>query len=228
MEVKLKVRNVDLRETQERLSDNVKQVRETTRKALLAYAGLWAMAFEEAQAILERSRKLVAEAERRGEALEREAEKELRQTRSQLEQRLRRPLSQVEQRVEKVRQQVARRLERTEGVAEKELEQHVERILERLGIPSRERIVKLSQEIEELNRKLDAILAARAETAREPFPGYDTLTVKEIVARLPELDEEQLRAVRTYEALHQNRVTVLRAVDHELAGRQEPEKAPAA
>lgn len=221
MEVKLDVRNVDLRETQERVSDTVKQLREASRKAILAYAGLWAMAFEEAQDILERGRKLVEEAEKRGEKLEKEVVEDVEETRKQLEQRLRKPLKPVEERVQKVRQRVTKRVERTESVAEKELEQQVERVLERLGIPSRERIVKLSQEIEELNRKLDAMLAARAAATPEPFIGYDEMTAKEIVAKLPELSVEQLKAVKAYEVLHQNRVTVLRAVEQELAAREE-------
>ena len=52
MEVKLDVRNIDLRNAQESVEDNVKKMRKTSRKVALTYAGLLGMAYDEAKAII--------------------------------------------------------------------------------------------------------------------------------------------------------------------------------
>jgi ferritin-like metal-binding protein YciE len=46
-----------------------------------------------------------------------------------------------------------------------------------------------------------------------PVPGYDRLNAGEVVERLPELSDEELRAVGDYERSNRNRPTVLRRVD---------------
>jgi ferritin-like metal-binding protein YciE len=50
----------------------------------------------------------------------------------------------------------------------------------------------------------------------EPWPGYDELTVEEIVAAVGD-DDQRASAVRSYERAHKNRAGVLTAVDRELA-----------
>ncbi len=46
-----------------------------------------------------------------------------------------------------------------------------------------------------------------------PIPDYDSLSVKKISARLPELDPAQWELIRSYETNHKNRVSVYRALD---------------
>jgi ferritin-like metal-binding protein YciE len=54
--------------------------------------------------------------------------------------------------------------------------------------------------------------------ADEPWPGYDELTVNEIVAMLSQSDDDELaKRVRDYERAHKGRATVLRAAERELA-----------
>lgn len=53
-------------------------------------------------------------------------------------------------------------------------------------------------------------------TSVEPLPGYAQLRAEEAIEKLNGLNETELLHVRTYEAEHQNRVTVLRAVDERL------------
>jgi ferritin-like metal-binding protein YciE len=51
----------------------------------------------------------------------------------------------------------------------------------------------------------------------EPWPGYDELTVSEIVAVVGEGDEARIKQVRTYERAHKNRAGVLEAAERETS-----------
>ena len=59
---------------------------------------------------------------------------------------------------------------------------------------------------------LGRISALRAD---EPWPGYDELTAKQVLAALVEGDADRATQVRAYERSHKNRVSVLRATEHE-------------
>lgn len=52
--------------------------------------------------------------------------------------------------------------------------------------------------------------------AREPWPGYDKLTVAGVQARLGELDAERRAEVRAYERRNKNRRGVIAAGEREL------------
>lgn len=54
-----------------------------------------------------------------------------------------------------------------------------------------------------------------------PIPHYDELTVEEIEPLLSNLDAAELSNLAAYEAAHENRVTLLRAVEDELEARTE-------
>lgn len=49
-------------------------------------------------------------------------------------------------------------------------------------------------------------------TDAPPFEGYDALSAGQVVERLAGLTDEEKAAVRTYEAAHKNRKTVLEAL----------------
>ncbi len=53
--------------------------------------------------------------------------------------------------------------------------------------------------------------------AKEPWAGYDELTVAEIVAVLGEGDEDRIKQVRAYERAHKNRAGVLEAAERETS-----------
>ena len=59
--------------------------------------------------------------------------------------------------------------------------------------------------------------AARATGARQPWPGYDDLTVEEITDRLSRATDAKAREVRTYERAHKSRTGVVEAAQRELA-----------
>lgn len=52
----------------------------------------------------------------------------------------------------------------------------------------------------------------RIRWARQPWPGYDTMTVEEIRDELSAADPDVARAARDYERRHRNRTEMLRAV----------------
>jgi len=59
--------------------------------------------------------------------------------------------------------------------------------------------------------------AKRSVGATQPWPGYDNLTVEEIVDRLGRATDAKARQVRTYERAHKNRAGVIEATQKELA-----------
>ena len=64
--------NIDLRNVQEQVEDGVKQAQTFSRKAVLAYAGMWGLAYDKAQEMWAEGGKLIEKAEKRGEDLEAE------------------------------------------------------------------------------------------------------------------------------------------------------------
>lgn len=222
MEVRLSVRNVDLRDAQEKVDNNLRQIRKAGRKAVLAYAGLWGMAYDEALTLLNRSKHVLDQAEDRGEKLEAEANRRTEEVRMQAEEQLKA----IESRFDKVRNRFARQADEMEESVEADLENQVERVLERLGIPSRERISKLSVEIEALSKKIDAQLAAKQEVSVQvegevmvvPIAGYNEMTAREITTMLGSFGVSELMAIKSYEVSNQGRVTILREVERLLEG----------
>jgi poly(hydroxyalkanoate) granule-associated protein len=212
MEVRLNVRNIDLRDAQEKVDDNLRRMRNMSRKAVLAYVGLLGMAYDKSISLFEQSKTTLEQAEDRGEALESAANQRVQEMRKQAETRLR----DVEVRVENVQGKVKSRIQRAEGKVEYDVEAQVQQMIDRLGIPSRERINKLSAEIEALSKKIDQQLAAQQQTVAPPVAGYEKLTAREIVALLDTMTVNEWISIKHYEEAHENRVTVVREVNRRL------------
>lgn len=220
MEVRLNVRNIDLRDTQEKVDNNIRQIRDASRRAVLAYAGLWGMAYDEATTLLNKGKSMLEKAEHRGETMENAATERVKKVGEQAKNRLQK----AEARVDSLQGKISSRAERAEGKVEYDLETQVERVLDRLGIPSRDRIIKLSEEIEALSLKLDAQMAVErgmvvkveAEPVTLPLINYTELTAKEIVTMLDKLTIAELVEIKRFEEAHENRVTVLREVNRRI------------
>src|SRR3954452_562055 len=91
----------------------------------------------------------------------------------------------------------------------------------------RKQTEELLKDLEALvGRSIDAAgdhLLRQGDRARRVarFPGfpitrYDDLTAAQVIARVADLDDDDLRTVRAYETDHGNRKTVLRAIDRAL------------
>jgi hypothetical protein len=224
----------------ERLDENVEQAQSLGRKALLAYAGFWGVAYDEARALLKRGQTTVGDAEQRGEKMEDQVEE---QVDSQFEQMMtrifdrldipRRPaLLRLETKVDELDAKLAA-LQRRIDVLDAELGAQMGQVLARPAPADVARIQELTAAVKQLEtslqemdasleEKLAALRAAQVAPlveAAQPLPGYDTKTVEELEKVLPELTIAQLKAVKAYEHAHKDRVTLLRAIDEALAAR---------
>src|SRR5690348_1151725 len=66
---------------------------------------------------------------------------------------------------------------------------------------------------------MTAVVDARAGVRPKPKLDFDSLTVAEIVPKLPSLPDDLLTKLRVYETRHKARVTLLRAIDKVVAQR---------
>jgi len=226
METRLDVRNIDLRNAQEMVEDNMKLVQKTGRKVALTYAGLFGMAYDGVKSIFERGRKMVSEAESRGEEMEAATLRQMKETQRDVKRRVKK----VENEVEKAQKRLLKQMRRSETQAENEMDTQMERVLDRLGIPSRDRIAKLSAEIEALSLKIDQHAVAPAPVIEmcAPLDGYDTMTAREIIALMDEMNPTQLAEIAAYETAHDNRVTITREVERRMEAMQTANEAVAA
>ena len=195
VEANVHVENGEMEEAEATLVENLKQLQKVPRNVVLAYAGFWGLAYDEAKALVDRSRDVFDRAEDKGEKLETEARERVREV-----------------------------YRRAETEVEDEVQEQVGETLEAMDVPTQTQLDQLGRKIDAVDRKLDRLaekmekilLIEAEEGVKEPLPGYDELTAREIVKQLPRLTVAQLLAVRQYELAGENRVTVLRAVDERV------------
>lgn len=125
------------------------------RRLALAYIGLWGCAYDRAASVYRSGMKLWEDAVARGETME----EALQQRLAQLERRTTKQFNGLQNRFGDNVEQVTRTVADTGESLEVQLEKQVERVLVNLGIPTRERLERLNQEIDRLNAKLDEELA---------------------------------------------------------------------
>ena len=178
--------NIDLRNVQDQVEDSVKNAQTFGRKAVLAYAGLWGMAFDKAQDLWSGSKDLLDKAEKRGEELEGEWLDQYKKLQAKPE---------VKKVVDYVEDQV-------DGVSKnaKSVVTEVEKFLAQFTPGKAEEVAK------DVAIKVEEVMAA-------VIPGYDEMSAKDVVAKLPEMPKEMLIEVREYEIKNKNRVTIVREID---------------
>lgn len=121
------------------------------RRVLLAYVGLWGYAFDSVNAAYQGGRNWLGTVEDRGV----EVQNTIGHSFQQLEKQAGRQVKRFQGDVEESVDQVKRSISSTQSEVEDELEKRVESVLANLGIPSRERLERLSAEIEDLSRRID-------------------------------------------------------------------------
>lgn len=195
--------DVNLRNVQEQVGDNVQQARRLSYKAALAYVGLFGMAYDAAVSALESGAEFVDKAEKRGEKMEQEFNDYLAKYQDQAADEAKKLRQRVEQQIDDVSKEL--------HDSRQSLEQEVEKILAKMNFP------RFSASVDTEVVQVDIEV-----TSMEPIEGYDEMNVKEVTEALDGLDTEMLAAVRTYEVATKNRVTVLREIDERLAPVEEP------
>ena len=194
MDVKMEV---NLRNVQAHIADSAQNVQSTSYRATLTWIGVWGLGYDFAKDMVENGKDLLDKAELRGEEMVRELNTVLDKYSEQATGEAKKVATMVNEQVGGVSTVV------TDNT--KTLEQEVEKVLSRVGFGRSDvtaAVIEVSEDLEKL---------------AEPFSDYSTLTVKEILDRLDGMDEEELRAVRAYEAGTKKRVTLLRDIDERLA-----------
>lgn len=125
------------------------------RRLALAYVGLWGCAYDRATGVYRGGLELWDHAVQRGQKME----QTLLQRIEQLERRAAKQFNKLQNSVGDNVEQVTRSVSDTSEGFEMQLEKQVERVLINLGIPTRERLERLNQEIDRLNARLDEELA---------------------------------------------------------------------
>lgn len=196
--------NIDLRNVQEQVEDNVKQAQALSRKAILAYAGMWGLAYDKAQELLSESSKLLEKAEKRGEDIE--AEWLDRVNKVQEKPEVKRVVDYVEDQVDHVSKNA------------KSVVAEVEKFLAQFQ-PAASNVQSAVK---------DVAIEVQAAVTEAVVAGYDELPAKDVIAMLPSFSKEMLAKVREYEAANKNRVTVLREIDEMLETPEEQAEVVAA
>ena len=194
MDIKMEV---NLRTVQEQVSDSAQQVQTLSYRATMTYLGLWGLGYDFAKEMIESGKDLLDKAELRGEEMVHDLNEQVEQY-----------TEQATDEVRKVRSKVSGQLEGVSGVITdntKTLEQEVEKVLSRVGFGRADVTATVIEVAEDLER------------LAEPFTGYAELNAKDILDKLDDMDEEELKMVRAYEAGTKKRVTVLRDIDERLA-----------
>jgi tetrahydromethanopterin S-methyltransferase subunit F len=184
--------NIDLRNVQEQVEDGVKQAQTFGRKAVLAYAGMWGLAYDKAQELWGEGGKLLEKAEKRGEDLEAEWMQQFNKVQEKPE--VKRVVVYVEDQVDHVSKNA------------KSVVAEVEKFLGQFqpATANMQSAVK------------DVAIEVQAAVTEAVVEGYDEMPAKDVIAMLPSFSKEMLAKVREYEAANKNRVTVLREIDEML------------
>ncbi|HRW49849.1 MAG: hypothetical protein M9936_18725 [Caldilinea sp.] len=177
--------NIDLRNVQEQVEDGVKQAQTFGRKAVLAYAGLWGMAYDKSKEMWAEGAKLVDKAEKRGEELEHDWLDQFNKVQKNPD--VKKVVDYVEDQYDTVSKNA------------KSVVTEVEKFLGQFN-PAAERVETMVK---------DVII----EVKEAVIEGYDEMPAKDVIAMLPTMPKELLVKVREYEVNNKGRVTVMREID---------------
>jgi hypothetical protein len=133
------------------------------RKVVLASVGLCAYVVDGAAAVVKRGARFITSAEHRGVRMSRDATRRFSDLEEQVVTEMRKLQDEVDENVDHLRTGVLS----PKASADEELEKRVELVLSNLGLPSRERLERLSREIDELNQKIDQQLMRLPD---KPYP----------------------------------------------------------
>lgn len=195
-------RIIEVENLEEKTNNALDQIQDMGRKSMFASLGMWRMVYDSAMNAVDRSKCFLNSAVEKGEGVEQMAMDNVNEFTNQVQERA---------------NQMQGRMTRSFRRSKDEMDSQIESALNRLDVPTRSSIVELNTKLDALDKKLNELMVMQSEDVTEqPMPRYDNLTAKEIVGKLDRLTIEELVAVKQYEMVHENRVTVLREVDRRL------------
>lgn len=149
------ISGVDMGKVQTQVPPDTQEGSQLGRHFVLAYVGAWAFVYDRAIALYQGTLKLIADAEKRGEGME----SALSQKMNCFQRQANRQRDTIQKPLSAGAEQGTHNLSDAGETLEERLEKQVERVLANLGIPTRDRLERLNQEIDRLNTKLDEELA---------------------------------------------------------------------
>lgn len=197
MNIELKLRN----------PQDIENVREIAHKAILAYAGLWGMAYDSAKYGLENSQELLEKAEKRGEEMEQEFNKWYDRYLDQATDEFGKLRERYGENFEGVKEVITENTKGVKDVVAENAKGVTDKVLA---------AVRPGANGEDVQETVIEVAEAVEETVKAPFEDYDSLTAKELIAKFDGMDDKALEMIREYEAATKNRVTVLRELDERL------------
>jgi len=197
MNIELKLRN----------PQDIENVREIAHKAILAYAGLWGMAYDSAKYGLENSQELLEKAEKRGEEMEQEFNKWYDRYLDQATDEFGKLRERYGENFEGVKEVITENTKGVKDVVAENAKGVTDKVLA---------AVRSGANGEDVQETVIEVAEAAEETVKAPFEDYDSLTAKELIAKFDGMDDKALEMIREYEAATKNRVTVLRELDERL------------
>jgi hypothetical protein len=206
--------NINMRGVQETVEDGAKKVNEVGRKALLAYLGVWGMGWDASKAVYKDMPAWVDKAEKRGEVVE----KDLMEVFHAYQKDFPGEVTKLAEKVQSTVSEVAKEVGPAADRYYKNLEKYVASVRKNVAP---EAVVEIKVKAEAGAKKAKAVVAEAAEPVTEAvesavdalWKGYDSLSVKDILAGLDGKSFKDLEALREYEVGSKNRVTVLREID---------------
>lgn len=209
---------INMRGVQESVEDNAKKVREVGRKALLAYLGVWGLSYDLGKSVYKDGWTWVEKAEKRGEGVEKELMSLLDAYQKDFPGEVKKLAHTVEVEVKTVTKDVTFQAEKVAKNLEKYFEQYVRRsgaaeVVEEIKVNGEAAVKKVKAVVKESVEEAQEMIESAADSV---WKGYDSLSVKDIMAGLENKSVKDLEFVRAYEAGNKNRVTVLREIDARL------------
>ncbi len=201
---------IKLRNPQEQFG-NVENVRDIAHKAILAYAGLWGMAYDSAKYGLENSQELLEKAEKRGEEMEQEFSKWYDRYLEQASGEFSKLLERYGENFEGVKEVITENTKGVKDVVTGNTKGVTDKVLSAVRPGSNGKDVQGT-----VIEVAEAVAETVENVVKAPFDGYDSLTAKELIAKFDGMDDKALEMIRDYEAATKNRITVLREIDERL------------
>jgi len=149
------ISGIDIEKVQAQASGGAQENNKMGRRFVLAYVGAWAFVYDRVIGLYHGTCKVINTAEKRGEAMEAAVSKRI----DRFERRADHQMKTIQEQFSGSTQRITHKLSGASETMEGRLEEQIERVLINLGIPTRERLERLNQEIDRLNTKLDEELA---------------------------------------------------------------------
>jgi hypothetical protein len=190
---------VTIEGVQDKIAEKAKDARHKGRKMTLAALGIVGLTYDAGKSLVHRADEFVSRAEKRGEEIEAVLNARVSEVQDQMTEEAKAQRAKVEGALKDAAEGVGGR----SAAIQEKFQSGLSSLKAGSGTIIETDDIKIEVEI------VDDL----------PWEDYDDLNAQEILDRLSDLSEEQLESLRKYEQNTKNRVTVLREIEIQQAGR---------